>query len=106
MKNKSRRYEILLPSQFNDGAEIPDDLLGEATDEFVEHFGAVSFEKQIIDGQWREGGTLFRDKLSKLVLDVADTADTRKWMKAYRDRWKARLNQLELWLVSFAITIE
>jgi hypothetical protein len=30
MKSKSRRYEVLLPVRFNDGRDVPDELLGEA----------------------------------------------------------------------------
>jgi hypothetical protein len=42
MSNKLRRFEILLPLQFNDGREIPNDWLAEAVLEIVEHFGAAS----------------------------------------------------------------
>jgi hypothetical protein len=30
MKNKSRRYEVLLPVRFNDGRDVPKDLLAVA----------------------------------------------------------------------------
>ena len=33
MKSKSRRYEVLLPVRFNDGKEVPEELLGEAADQ-------------------------------------------------------------------------
>lgn len=29
-----------------------------------------------------------------------------KWMKAYKARWKRRLEQLEIWMVSYTIDIE
>ena len=38
MKSKSRRYEVLLPVRFNDGKEVPDELLGEAVNEIVDQF--------------------------------------------------------------------
>ena len=79
MKSKSRRYEVLLPVRFNNGRDVPDELLGE---------------------------TVFRDDLALLVVDVPDTAKNRKWMKAYKERWKKRLEQLELWMVSYPIDIE
>jgi hypothetical protein len=37
---------------------------------------------------------------------VPDTAKHRRWMAAFKARWKARLDQLELWMVSFRIDIE
>jgi hypothetical protein len=106
MPSKWRRYEILLPLQFNDGENIPDEWLGEANAEFVEHFGAASFETQVVQGQWTNAGRVYSDQLCKFVIDVQDISENKKWMKAYRDRWKARLRQIELCLVSFAIRIE
>ena len=47
-----RRYEILLPLRFNDGAEVPEQLLVDTLFELRERFGAVSSETQIIQGQW------------------------------------------------------
>ena len=43
MKNKSRRFEVLLPARFNDGTDVPDEVLGAAIDEIVEHFHAASY---------------------------------------------------------------
>ena len=39
MSSNWRRFEVLLPLQFNDGREIPPDWLAEAVLEIVEHFG-------------------------------------------------------------------
>jgi len=36
MKNKSRRYEVLLPVRFNDGSDVLEELLGEAVNEIVD----------------------------------------------------------------------
>ena len=106
MKSKSRRYEVLLPVRFNDGSEVPEGLLGEAVNEMVEQFNAASFYKDTIEGRWRQAETLYRDDLALLVVDVPDTKTNRKWMKAYKARWKDRLDQLELWMVSYPIDIE
>lgn len=106
MHSKWRRYEILLPLQFNDGENIPDEWLGEANSEFADHFGAASFETQIIKGQWTNAGSVYSDQLCRFVIDVQDSAENQRWMKGYRDRWKSRLKQLELWLVSFQIRVE
>jgi hypothetical protein len=38
MKNKSRRYEVLLPVRFNDGKDVPEELPGEAGNEIVAQF--------------------------------------------------------------------
>lgn len=49
---------------------------------------------------------MFRDNLVKIVVDVPDSAKNRNWMKNFKAKWKERLEQLELWLVSYRIEIE
>ncbi len=46
MSNKLRRFEILLPLQFNDGREVSTDLLAETVLEIVDKFNAASYETQ------------------------------------------------------------
>lgn len=106
MKSRFRRYEVLLPVRFNDGSDVPEELLAEAVNEIVVQFGAVSFHKELIEGRWRHAETLYRDDLALLVVDIQDIPKNRKWMKAYKTRWKERLDQLELWMVSYPIDIE
>jgi hypothetical protein len=74
--------------------------------EIVDHFGAASYETQKVEGHWRYGGVLYRDNLVRIVVDVPDSAKNRQWMKQFKERWKERLEQLELWLVSYRIEIE
>ena len=35
MSNKARRFEVLLPVRFNDGREVPEELLGEAVNRLL-----------------------------------------------------------------------
>jgi hypothetical protein len=42
----------------------------------------------------------------RLIIDVPDTAANRKWLKAFKFRWRIKLEQLELWMVSYVITVE
>ena len=106
MSSKWRRYEVLLPLLFNDGREIPSVWLAESVLEIVDHFGAASYETQQIEGHWRHGGTIYRDNLVKLVVDVPDSAANRQWMKQFKAGWKKRLDQLELWMVSYRIEVD
>ncbi|MFY9227221.1 MAG: hypothetical protein WAQ98_31415 [Blastocatellia bacterium] len=106
MNNKWRRYEVLLPLQFNNGKEVPSEWLAEAVLEIVDQFGAASYETQKVEGHWRTGNALYKDTLVRLVIDVPDIAKNRQWMKLFKSRWKSRLDQLELWMVSYRIDIE
>ncbi len=106
MSSKWRRFEVLLPLQFNDGRDVPPEWLAEAVLEVVTHFGAASYETQKLEGHWRHGGVQYRDNLVRLVADVPDTARSRQWMKEFKGRWKTRLEQVELWMVSHPIEVE
>jgi hypothetical protein len=106
MSNKWRRYEVLLPLQFNDGRDVPSEWLAEAVFEVADQFGAASYETQKVEGHWRNAGVVYRDNLVKIVVDVPDNAPNRNWMRTFKTKWKARLEQLELWVVSYRIEIE
>ena len=106
MSSRWRRFEVLLPLQFNDGREVPPEWLAEAVLEIVDQFGAASYETQKVEGHWRSSGVLYRDTLVRLVVDAPDTAGHRGWMRDFKERWKNRLEQLELWLVSYRIEVE
>lgn len=105
MSSSLRRFEVLLPLRFNDGREVPPEWMADAVLEVVERFSAASYETQKVEGHWRHGGVTYRDDLIRLVVDVADTEDNRAWMKEFKERWKAKLEQLDLWVVSYLIDI-
>jgi len=85
---------------------VPAEWLAEAVLEIVDHFGAASYETQKVEGHWRHGGVLYRDNLVRVIVDVPDSTKNRQWMKRFKKRWKTRLEQLELWMVSYRIEVE
>ena len=106
MSSRWRRFEVLLPLRFNDGRDVPGESMAEAVLEIVEHFGAASYETQRVEGHWRHSGILYRDDLVRIVVDVPESAQNRQWMRQFKERWKVRLEQLELWMVSYRIEVE
>ena len=106
MSSNWRRFEVLLPLQFNDGREVPAQWLAEAVLEVVDRFGAASYETQKVEGHWRHGGVVYRDNLVRIVVEVPDSNENRDWIKEFKRRWKVKLEQLELWVVSYRIEIE
>ena len=74
--------------------------------EIGDRFGSVSYETQIIEGRWQQAGVVYRDNLARIVVDVPDRKENRTWMKAFKKRWKEKLEQLEIWMVSYRIDIE
>jgi len=85
---------------------VPAELLAEAVLEIADHFGAASYETQKVEGHWRHGGVLIRDNLVKLVVDAPDAVNDRRWMKEYKERWRSRLEQVELWMISYVVEVE
>jgi hypothetical protein len=57
------RFELLLPLRFNDGIVVPKALLAGAVTDIERHFGAGSWESQVIEGIWHQSGVEFRDEL-------------------------------------------
>lgn len=68
MKSKWRRYEVLLPARYNDGQEVPEELIGDAVKEIVKQFGAVAVFENAAQGFWQHEDTLYRDELGLVVL--------------------------------------
>ena len=107
MSNSWRRFEVLLPKlRFNDGRDVPGEWLADAVLEVVERFGAASYETQKVEGHWRHGAVTYRDDLVRIVVDVPDSEEHRAWVREYKARWKVKLEQLELWVVSYLIDLE
>ena len=93
MSSRWRRFEVLLPLQFNDGRDVPEEWLADAVLEIVAQFGAASYETQRIEGHWRHDATHYRDTLVRLVVDVPESAANRKWMRSFKDRWRVKLRR-------------
>jgi len=106
MSSRWRRFEGMLPVQFNDGRDVPAEWLAEAVLEIVDRYGAASYETQKVEGHWRHGSVIYRDNLVRVVVDVPDSAENRDWMRQFKARWKARLEQIDLWMVSYRIEVE
>ena len=70
------------------------------------YFGSVSYETQVIEGRWQQAGVVYRDNLARIVVDMPDKKENRAWMKAFKRRWKEKLDQLEIWMISYRIDIE
>jgi hypothetical protein len=106
MSTKWRRFEVMLPRQFNDGRDVPPEWLSLAALEIGDHFGSVSYETQIIEGRWQHSGVVYRDNLARIVVDMPDKKENRTWMKGFKKRWKEKLEQVEIWMISYRIDIE
>ena len=105
MSNPYRRYEILLPRRFNDGSQVPDELLGATAIELEQRFGAVSCETQNIRGMWSSQGQSYRDDLVRVFVDVPDTSENREYFVAFKEQLKARFAQLDIWVTTHPLEV-
>jgi hypothetical protein len=103
-----RRFEVLLPSQFNDGADIAETCLRcfpETLMDVIDRFGALSLERAPIEGVWMAMGHRYDDELLRLTIDVPDTDDTRRWMTMFKTELLTRFQQLEIYITSYPIDV-
>ena len=100
-----RRYEILLPLRFNDGQPVSSELVADTVLKLREHFGAVSWENQTIQGQWQHEGVVYRDDLVRVFVDVADTVENRRFFLQFKEHVKSDFRQLDIWLTSYPIDV-
>jgi hypothetical protein len=105
MSREFRRFELLLPLRFNDGAAIPDEVIGATLLELRERFGAVSCESQTIRGVWEHGGQVYRDDLVRVFVDAPDIPESRDFFLAFKERAKSRFGQLDIWMTTYRIEV-
>jgi hypothetical protein len=103
--NVRRRYEVLLPLQFNDGSAVPEALLWQTVEELELRFGAVSWDSQVVRGTWEHEGAVYRDNNTRLVLDVEDSQENRAFFPAFKEILKRRFEQLDIWITSYIVDV-
>ena len=105
MPRSFRRYELLLPTSFNDGSAVPDELIGQAVREIRKQFGAVSAESQRIEGHWEHQGRVVRDLNVRIFVDVPDTAEHRQFFVDFKERLKERFQQIDIWMTTYPLEV-
>ncbi len=105
MSKHYRRYELLLPANFNDGSAVPAELTEQTVREIQERFGVVSAEPQQIEGQWQPDSVIYRDLNQRVFVDVPDTADNRRFFAEFKERLKERFQQRDVWIATFPIEV-
>ena len=105
MSKPYRRFEILLPLQFNDGQPVPPELVADTLLELRQRFGAVSCDTQTIRGQWQHLGQVYQDNLVRVFLDAPDLPEHRDFFIAYKEQLKQRFRQVEIWLTTHPLEV-
>jgi hypothetical protein len=103
-----RRYEILLPAQYNDGREVMQACMhcfSETLMAVADQFGAFSYNPHSIMGVWTADGHQYHDELFRLTVDVEDTAQNRQFVTQLKAELRQRFEQLEIYVVAYPVEV-
>lgn len=100
----TKRYEILLPLNYNDGGEIEAEKFDQTADELCEQFGGVTQDTVRITGTWKYAGTRYRDHLLRIRIDTTDPS-AHSVLRSFKEIWKVRFQQIDVWITCHEIEI-
>src|SRR4051794_1256454 len=101
---RTKRFETLLPLNYNDGTEIEAEKFDQTAEELSDRFGGITQDTVRIMGTWKYGGTRYRDDLLRIRIDTNDPSAT-AFFKASKDVWKERFRQIDIWITAHEIEI-
>ena len=101
---RTKRYEILLPLNYNDGTLIEAEKFDETAEELCDRFGGITQDTVRITGTWKYGGARYRDDLLRMRIDTSDSS-ANAFLQARKAIWKARFQQIDIWITASEIEI-
>ena len=101
-----RRYEIILPTRYNDGTPVAAGEFWEVAKELVAQFGATSYLPEPFHGIWIHQGQTYEENNVRLFVDVEDTLENAAFFRHYKSTLKERFRQIDIWIVSYEIRLE
>jgi len=103
-RDRTKRFEILLPLTYNDGTEIQPEKFDQTAEELCERFNGITEDTVRVTGTWKYGGTRYRDTLFRIRVDTTDRTAL-AFFKIYKEIWKERFQQLDIWITVHEIDI-
>src|SRR5687767_14739726 len=100
-----RRYEIILPTRYNDGSAVEDHKILLTAEELVRHFGAATYQPEPLHGIWTHQGQRYQDDNVRIFVDIEDTSQNAAFFVRWKEVLKERFRQLDIWIVSYEIRI-
>ena len=76
-----RRYEILLPTRYNDTTPVEPEKFFETQEELVARFGGLTTSPELLRGVWIQSGQRFEDQHIRLPIDVEGSAENRAFFE-------------------------
>ena len=100
-----RRYEIILPTRYNDGTAVEPEKFLATNRELARQFGAVSFLPEVLQEVWRHEGRWLEENNVRLFVDVEDTRENAAFFQHLKTVLKERFRQIDIWIVSYEIRL-
>lgn len=102
---RKKRYEMLLPLKFNDGAAVDPELIEQTREELIAQFGAIAIQPGVIHGVWVHQGNRYEDELLHLVTDVEDSPENHQFFVTFKVVLLERFQQIEIYIASYPIEL-
>ena len=102
---KLRRFEILLPLNYNDGRLIESGKFMDTNRELLDEFEALTTDSVEVEGTWRYRGTFYRDRLVRVTVDAPNRNEASAFFRAYKEILKARFEQKDIWITAHDVDV-
>jgi hypothetical protein len=100
-----KRFEILLPLNYNDGRPIEREKFLLTQRELVRQFGATTVDTTRASGTWMYKGTLYEDLLMRVTVDSFEPNEARAFLQQYKAVLKDRFEQLDIWITAHDVDL-
>ena len=101
---RTKRFEILLPLNYNDGTLIEPEKFDQTADELCDRNGGITQDTVRISGTWKYFGARYRDDLLRIRIDTQDPTAS-AFFRAQKAIWKDRFQQIDIWITAHEIEI-
>jgi hypothetical protein len=91
-----KRFEILLPLNYNDGRPIEREKFLATHRELVSKFRATTVDVIQASGSWVYRGTFYEDLLIRVTIDCPGSADVYEFFRAHKEVLKSRFAQKDI----------
>lgn len=102
---KLKRFEILLPLNYNDGRQIEREKFVLTHQELVDRFHATTVDTTKASGTWIYGGVLYEDVLVRITIDSSELEQAYPYFRTHKETLKARFEQVDIWITAHDIEV-
>lgn len=98
-----KRFEILLPLNYNDGRPIERAKFRLTHSEIVGKFGATTVDSVQAMGSWVHRGVLYRDRLIRVRIEASNPEEAAAFFRSYKEVLKKRFHQIDIWITAYEV---